>query len=354
MTSSSNRTLSRDSGVGAARAVSVKAPGRLHIGFLDMGGSLGRTFGGLGMALDRPATRVTLTFAERAASGGPDGDRAEAAIATVAAALGVDDRVSVTVETALPPHAGLGSGTQLGLAVGVGLARLNGLSTTPREIAEILGRGRRSSIGLAAFEGGGGVVLDGGKGPGGGAPPILSRIAIPDDWRILLILDGKMAGLSGSRETTAMARLPIFPEALADRLCRLAVLGALPAAAEGDAVAFGRAVGEMQRRLGDHFAQAQGGRFTSPDVADALAAIEATGVPGVGQSSWGPTGFAVLGDATQAEDLAIEMRRRYADRPNLAFEAVRGSNRGATILVTPDRAAPDRLSELSGDADVRR
>lgn len=343
---------SADHGAATLRAVTVQAPGRLHVGFLDLGGSLGRKFGGLGLSLDAPFTAVTLRHGRTGPARGPDAARADAILTTIATALDLSDDVALDIEAALPAHAGLGSGTQLGLAIGVGLARLHGRDLAPRIVAELLGRGQRSSIGLGAFETGG-VILDGGRGERDLAPPIVSRIAISPDWRILLVFDHAIAGLSGSRETAAMAALPPFPESLADRLCRLAVLGALPAAAEGDALAFGQAVGEMQRRLGDHFAQAQGGRFTSSDVADALAAIEACGVPGVGQSSWGPTGFAVLGDAEEAEALAAAMRLRFADRPNLAFEVVRGASRGADITISAGDAGADDL-ELTGETHVRR
>ena len=41
-------------------SVSVVAAARLHLGFLDMNGALGRKFGGLGLSIDAPATRLTL------------------------------------------------------------------------------------------------------------------------------------------------------------------------------------------------------------------------------------------------------------------------------------------------------
>lgn len=322
-----------------ARAVRVVAPGRLHIGFLDLNGGLGRRFGSLGIALDGPVLQVRLETAAEPSASGPDGDRALSALAKVAAAAGVDDRVRIEVEQALPAHAGLGSGTQLALAVGVGASVLGGRALPPLSVSRAIGRGMRSSIGLGAFEGGG-VLLDGGQPVAPDPddhrpPPLLSRVAVPDAWRILLIFDQSRSGLSGSVETSAMKGLPTFPEALADRLCRLTLMGAMPAAACGDALAFGRAVGEIQKRLGDHFAQVQGGRFTSPDVAQALALIEAQGVPGVGQSSWGPTGFAIFGDATEAEAAASDLTRRFADRPQLAFAVVRGNNHGATIADVP-------------------
>jgi predicted sugar kinase len=38
--------------------VSVTVPARLHLGFLDLDGGLGRRFGSLGMALDGPSRGV--------------------------------------------------------------------------------------------------------------------------------------------------------------------------------------------------------------------------------------------------------------------------------------------------------
>lgn len=315
----------------------VVAPARLHIGFLDLNGGLGRRFGSLGLALDRPATQVRVETADDLTAEGPDAERARAALEKIASVhANLDRNVRIMVESALTAHAGLGSGTQLALAVGVAASVLSGEALSPAEVSRALGRGVRSAIGLGAFEGGG-VLLDGGqpvapKPADHRPPPLLSRVPIPEKWRILLIFDRERTGLSGAAETDAMKGLPEFPERLADRLCRLTLMGAMPAAAAGDADGFGRAIGEIQRRLGDHFARFQGGRFTSPDVAEALKVIEADGTPGVGQSSWGPTGFAIFGDAVAAEDAAADLSARFSNRKNLVFDVVRGNNRGASVV----------------------
>src|SRR5258708_25991378 len=81
---------------------------------------------------------------------------------------------------------------------------------------------------------------------------------------------------------------------LASHLCRLMLMQALPAMAERDIESFGNAIGELQRITGDYFAPAQGGRFASPAVAEVLAWFESQGIAGIGQSSWGPTGFAIV------------------------------------------------------------
>ncbi len=317
---------------GTGRAtVRIAAPGRLHLGFLDLAGTLGRRFGSLGITLDRPSTVVRMRRAERLSASGPDAGRAVAAVEKAATRFGLDKAVEVTVESALPPHSGLGSGTQLGLAVATGLCLLHGRDISPREVGAALGRGARSSIGIGAFTEGG-VILDGGKKRGSDAPPpILSRLLFPENWRILLVYDHAHQGLSGPEEVKAMEGLPPFADTLAGHMARLAVMVALPALAEADVDYFAAAVGEMQRLLGEHYASAQGGRYTSSSVAEVMDWLEARGLRGLGQSSWGPTGFAILGSPDEADQLIREARAHFGDRPALAFDCVRGSNAGARI-----------------------
>ena len=75
-------------------------------------------------------------------------------------------------------------------------------------------------------------------------------------------------------------------------ICRLMLMQALPALAEQDLARLRRRDHRMQDTPGDYFAPSQGGRFTSPFVAAALQALDDAGAFGIGQSSWGPTGFA--------------------------------------------------------------
>ena len=324
-------------GVDEAREVRVTAPARLHLGFLDLNGGLGRRFGSLGLTLDGMATTVRARPSDRLCVSGPSAERALKAARAVCGRFRWPARAELTVEEAIPEHVGLGSGTQLGLAVGTALAHLHGRPLTVRRLAAELERGARSGIGIGAFEKGG-VILDGGRGAGDDPPPIVARLPFPDSWRILLILHRDGQGLHGTAELQAFKTLPPFPAERAGHLCRLMVMAALPALIEGDADRFGRAVGEMQRTVGDHFAPVQGGRFTSPLVAGALAWLESEGVPGVGQTSWGPTGFAIIDDSRRAEALLAEAKRRWAGSA-LDFRLTRGRNDGATLESTTGRVA---------------
>ncbi|MDB5557345.1 MAG: hypothetical protein JWQ36_279 [Enterovirga sp.] len=323
--------------------VLVRAPARLHLGVLDLHGGLGRDFGSIGLALESPYTEVRLQRSEQPECHGPESERVRRICRAAAEHLGIGSAAAVTTRAAIPAHAGLGSGTQLALAVGAGLARLAGQPFT-RDAARALDRGNRSGVGIAAFFDGG-LIVDGGRRSGHGLPPVVARLDFPAEWRVLLVLDPEMAGVHGEAERAAFARLPPFPEQDAGRICRTVLMQVLPALAEQDLPAFGDGIAEIQRRLGDHFAPAQGGRYTSPRVARAVAALETLGVTGTGQSSWGPTGFAFASSDAEAADTVRWLRRPGGPAEGLRVLAVRGRNGPAEIrlLTSGEGAAQSAL-----------
>jgi beta-ribofuranosylaminobenzene 5'-phosphate synthase len=96
-------------------------------------------------------------------------------------------------------------------------------------------------------------------------------------------------------------------------------------------VSFGAAIKDIQARLGDYYAPVQGGsRYTSPDVARALDLLDHAGAFGIGQSSWGPTGFAFAASREEANRLAAIVRQD-ADLTTLDIRVCPGLNRGAEI-----------------------
>ncbi len=310
----------------------VEAPARLHLGFVDLDGGLGRRFGSLGLTLDGLATRLRLQASSRTTAQGPQAERAAANLARLREALHAGGDATLIVDEAIPAHAGLGSGTQMALAVGTAASEAWGLGLSPREIAHILDRGARSGIGIGAFELGG-FLLDGGRGESDAPPPLISRIPFPGHWRVVLVFDRAARGLHGASEVAAFRDLPPFAPQQAAHLARLVLMQILPALAEADLEPFGRGLSELQRAIGDHFAPAQGGRFTSPRVAAALTVLEARGACCIGQSSWGPTGFAIVDTAERAVEHARELRQRFPDTAQLEFRVVAAGNRGARIRI---------------------
>jgi beta-RFAP synthase len=279
--------------------VEVCTTARLHLGFLDLNGALGRHFGGIGLALDAPRLRLVLRRSVATRVSGPGHGRAARALAEMLRHLGLPEGHDLRIAEAIPAHAGLGSGTQLALAVAAAVRALHGMPADPVADAGLLGRGARSGVGLGLFQTGG-LVVDAGRGATEAPPPVVVRARMPAAWRVLLVMDPDRAGLSGSRERAAFAALPPMPAESAGLICRHVLMQALPALADGDLMNFGSAVARIQELLGDHFAPAQGGRFTSARVAQAMGVLAAAGAVGIGQSSWGPTGFAFVADDAAA------------------------------------------------------
>lgn len=311
---------------GRAAQVCVHAPARLHFGFLDLHGGLGRRFGSIGLAVDTPGIRLTAEAAAGLSVTGPEAARGADYARAAARHLGIADAATLRIEETIPAHAGFGSGTQLALAVAAALARLSGRPFAPAGFADALDRGNRSGVGLAAFTTGG-LIVDGGRDAYGNPPPVIARLDYPEAWRVVLILDRGMTGVHGSREIEAFRDLPRFPEAQAAEICRTVLMQVLPAAATAEPRGFGAGITTIQRLIGDHFASHQGGRYASPAVAEALRAIAAQGVAGYGQSSWGPTGFALMPSDAEARDLVASM----SGPGRLRFVVARGRNSGASV-----------------------
>jgi beta-RFAP synthase len=320
-------------------AVRVNAPGRLHLGFLDPGGSLGRAFGSLGLTLEAPVTRVELQHAPRDRFSGPAAlqgelDRAVAHLQRLREVTKLAAPLRLCLLRALPAHAGFGSGTQLALAVGRAFAAVHGLELSTAELARVLGRGLRSGVGVAGFDRGG-LLLDGGPGRNGVAP-LIARAEFPAAWRIVLAIDPHGRGLHGEAERRAIAAMAPLPAATAAAICHQVLLRVLPAVHEADFTAFAAGVSAIQRWIGDYYAPAQGGgRFTSPAIGRVIDWIGAEFGAGVGQSSWGPTGFAILPSQAGAEAAVRRARATSMAAATVQLVIVAARNAGARIDFIP-------------------
>ena len=324
-----------------AHTVGVRAPARLHLGFLDPAGSLGRAWGSLGLVIDGMDTEVAIGSAARDAceahgdAMAAELERARGHVETLRRRTACREPIHLQLLRAPPGHAGFGSGTQLALAVGRAFMRWHGLEAPTADIARWLGRGLRSGVGIAGFDQGG-LLVDAGPGAEGQPAPLIARVALPEPWRIVLALDPGRHGLAGDEERRALSTLPPLPRAAAAELCHQVLMRVLPGAATADFAPFAEGVTQLQRRLGEHFAPAQGGRaYTSDAVARLMAWIgSARGGPAgaaIGQSSWGPTGFAVLPSQAEAEAVVAAARAAGALEATLDVRIVRALNRGALI-----------------------
>jgi beta-RFAP synthase len=199
-----------------------------------------------------------------------------------------------------------------------------------------LKRGVRSGVGAGTFQSGG-LILDGGKPSGNGIPPVIAALPLPESWRIVLLFDHNLQGVHGVTERKIFQSLPRFSPELAAHLCRLTLMQVLPAAVENDLPRFGEGIDMLQDAMGTYFSEVQGGPYTSRRVGRALAWLKEEGVKGIGQSSWGPTGFAFVSDDAQGHEVLAGLKRAgLTDGLDIWLTRVR--NKGAVIETVGENA----------------
>lgn len=320
-------------------SIFVEAPARLHFGVLDLRGRLGRCFGGLGAGIPSPSLLLEARAASRVSAEGPDSVRAIEFANRFLAFHGLPGGVHLALHRTIPGHAGLGSGTQLGLAVARALAQLHGLPVDPIELARATGRGRRSAIGTWVFASGG-FIVEGGRKPGSDKiAPLLARFAIPESWRCVVAVPSGGRGLSGEEEARAFEQLPPPPDREVERVSHLVLMQLLPALVEADLSSFGEALSAVQRITGAWFAQQQGGVFAPGPTERLVADLASWGAVGVGQSSWGPAVYGLV-DSDRAAGQLARLARGALGAKGEVFEG-RFAPSGARVWGGPQTPEPD-------------
>ena len=290
--------------------VIVEAAARLHFGLFDLHGSSGQRFGGIGAPSPGISVRVSVSLADAITAAGDDATRAAEFARRFLTCYGLSGGATIHVERAIPSHAGLGSGTQLALSIARALAELHGFSVTSPDLARAVGRARRSAVGTWTFDGGG-FVVEGGKRVGAGEDtpaPLIARATFPLSWRCVVVVPNARPGVSGVAETAAFATLPPPDVDDVGRVSSLVLTTMLPALTAGDIAAFGAALTEVQEINGRWFAPAQGGTFARGPSTTLVGQLREWGAAGVGQSSWGPTVYAIIEGSDAASALAERAR----------------------------------------------
>jgi predicted sugar kinase len=323
--------------------VEVRTPARLHLGLMSFGVPTARAFGGIGVMIDRPGVHVRVSKSLRLEARGPEAERALAFARTCVEAWGLREAYAVEVRMAPRGHVGLGSGTQIGLAVAAGIRHLARPQSTEHapagplhpgerpvdasehewtfesgaalELARVVGRGRRSCVGVHGFARGG-LIVEAGRLPEqattGGADdfsPLVARVRLPSEWRCVLIIARGMTGLAGDAEKQAFARLPPVPTEITAELARIALLELLPAAVEGRFVEFSRAVRRYGLLAGQPFAEASRALPHAEATAGLLDLLGELGIEGAAQSSWGPAVMACCDSVASAGTLLNVIER---------------------------------------------
>lgn len=318
--------------------VYVKTPSRLHLGVIDPAGGLGRIYGSVGVAIDRLNVILEASPNPQLRVVGEQAELVEAAAKRFLEFHGLKAGVHIRVRRIIPKHVGLGSGTQLSLAVATAIARLFRIKASTRELATTMGRGSISGIGTAAFEGGG-FIVDGGHSLDEGrhtpsvsaVPPLIIRKSFPKDWFFVIAIPRVKHGISDEAERSAFKVLQKKTVKSSGEICRLILMKMLPALEEHDIEAFGDSLTRVQKLVGEAFRLIQGGTFSDPAGASCIKFMLREGAYGAGQSSWGPTVYSLVQGMETAEVLSEKVTRFMSQSVGGEAFYTAANNNGARI-----------------------
>lgn len=318
------------------RGVEVRTYCRLHFGLTSLGHDSTRPqFGGVGVMVNAPGACLQITPSDSFRVAGPSSQRVNKFAVTIAEQwhLPALSDVGIKIVSAPREHVGLGVGTQLALAVAAGLGEALGLAwRDPLRLAQLTRRGRRSAVGTYGFLQGG-LIVDGGHSREDTLGQLLHRVEVPEDWRFVLFMPTTQVGCAGTVEERAFAELPAVPLRVTAEMEQIATDQLIPALVVADFARFSEALFRYGTLAGQCFAAVQGGAFSSPQTAELIAWLRGRGIAGVGQSSWGPTVFALTADQSSAEQLVREFTG-YPGSVDYEVLIAPPANEGARVLVS--------------------
>jgi len=312
--------------------IQVVASSRLHFGLLSFGHVKRRQFGGIGVMLQKPNLELLFSPSSAFEVTGELSNRVLTFAEHWAQWHGQSELPACHIEVLSVPreHVGLGVGTQLGLSVASGLNRFLGQPERPLEqLVQSVRRGARSAIGSYGFSSGG-LIVDAGKTEADQMSPLEVRLPLPEQWRWVLICPPQGSGLSGKREGKAFDQLEPVSEAISERLSHEIHHEILPAVREQQFEEFARGVFRFGELAGSCFASVQGGSYHGAELIERVGWLRSLGIEGVGQSSWGPTLFALF-ENPSAADAFVKYAQQDPMGEQLEYQVASTDNRGARI-----------------------
>lgn len=301
--------------------VRITTPCRIHLSLIDENGYTGRVDGGVGLMLDQP--NVVLEVSNSADEFAIECHRYYRESVHV-----INEKASKVFKLFhinnknfhfnllryYPSHVGLGSKTQLSLAIGTAISKLKNMDIPIEEITKMVERGGTSGIGWRGFETGG-FIVDGGHDYGigkekedflpssasGSANPALtiSRYNIPENWRFVLIIPNVKPGANGEEEVDAFKKYTPIPRDEVNEVSHQILMKMLPGILKNDLKCFGEGLKRIQS-IGFKRIEIS---LQKQIVKDLLKLFEKIGVKAYGMSSFGPSVLGITDTDEEAEKL---------------------------------------------------
>ena len=310
----------------------LNSPARIHLGFLQLDPTADRIFGSLGLTISNFQTIIKVNDSRKFVVDGSN-EKEIMRVITKFKKLFTLKACRLSVLNSIPPHSGLGSGTQLSLNVGTILTKFSNLNLSTEDIAKILNRGKRSGVGIGSFKRGG-FIVDGGKPrKSKNIPTVIFNSKWPKNWKIILLFDSKITGIHGEKEIKEFKRITNIRKKFSKENCQAILLKIIPSLIERDFQNFCEGIQKIQENTSEVFFKSQGGKYTSKKIEKIFNFLKRNGYKGYGQSSWGPTGF-IFCENSQSQKKSFNFIENYIKNnfiKGIEMVMVEGRNKGLII-----------------------
>jgi len=308
--------------------IRITTPCRIHLSLIDENGYTNRIDGGIGLMLDRP----NLVFE---ASNHAEEFKIEAHKYYRESIEVINEKASKVFKTFninnknfhfslkryYPSHVGLGSKTQLSLAIATAIMKLKQINNVSiKELTKLMERGGTSGIGWRGFASGG-FIVDAGHEFGIGkeketylpssasksADPALTifRHSIPEHWRFVLVIPNVKKGAYGDEEVSIFQKHAPIPKNEVNEVSHQILMKIIPGILNEDITCFGEGLKRIQS-IGFKKIEID---LQHDIVKNLLSFFESYGVKAYGMSSFGPSVVAITESDEEANILLRRVQR---------------------------------------------
>jgi beta-ribofuranosylaminobenzene 5'-phosphate synthase len=329
------------------RGLVITTPSRLHFGLIDLNGEYGRIDGGSGVSLSDPCWELEFKPSDSFSFETNDQTQPEIVkkldIQRIFNSFDhLSRKCSVNVKAAIPSHVGLGSHTQLNMALVRGITAMNGIELADGDLIRKSGRGGTSGIGIQSFLRGG-FICDLGHsfGPESekqsflpssasevpGPPPVLLHEEIPVNWYFIVALPNVSQGSSGLEEVNIFKEYCPISSSEVEMVSRILLMKILPGILQKDIHGFGKGLFLLQK-TGFKRIEIE---LQDPIIKALLSEAKEVGATGAGMSSFGPATYALTDNRDHAEEIKKKLSAIIEKGPGGDIFITRTNNTGANL-----------------------
>jgi beta-ribofuranosylaminobenzene 5'-phosphate synthase len=306
----------------------ITTPCRIHLSLIDENGYTGRVDGGIGLMLDRPNVVFEASNSAKEFKIEAHKYYRESIEVINEIASKVFKRYNISnknfhfnLKRYFPSHVGLGSKTQLSLAIATAITKLKNIThLTLEDITKLVERGGTSGIGWRGFNTGG-FILDGGHDFGQGkekenflpssastsANPALTifRYNIPEHWRFVLVIPNVKKGAFGDEEISVFQNYAPIPRDEVNEVSHQVIMKILPGVIKEDLECFGEGLRRIQS-IGFKKIEID---LQHDKVKELIKFFDDYGLKAYGMSSFGPSVVGIVESDLEAETLLREIQK---------------------------------------------